>query len=72
MTNADIKEFKQFVKEVLISKYELTEMEAHLAIKRYYLTTALMKEHHYVGHDSVDEWAGFIYDEWRDKQVLTM
>ncbi len=72
MTNADIREFKQFVKEVLVKKYGFTEIEAHQAVKNSYLTIALKKDNNYVEHDTVDEWADFIYDEWSGNQLLMM
>lgn len=64
MTKTEIKEFKDFVQEVLIKKYHLSELEAQRAVRNSYLSTALARDCDYVEHDTVEEWADYVYDEF--------
>lgn len=72
MTNAEIKEFKGFVKDVLIRKYNMNEVEAYRAVQNSYLSEALRRDKNYVEHDTVEEWAEFINDEVNRSELLMM
>ena len=37
MNNTEIKEFKKYVRETLVKKYNMTEVEAHRAVRDSYL-----------------------------------
>lgn len=67
MTDSDIKEFKAFILEVLIEKYHLIKSEAQQAINNSYLTKQLNMDKNFVSHDTVEEWAEYIYGEMRCK-----
>ena len=72
MTNVEIKEFKGFVKDVLIRKYNMNEVEAYRAVQNSYLSEALRRDKNYVEHDTVEEWAEFINDEVNNSELLMM
>lgn len=72
MTNVEIKEFKGFVKDVLIRKYNMNEVEAYRAVQNSYLSEALRRDKNYVEHDTVEEWAEFINDEVNRSELLMM
>lgn len=72
MTNAEINEFKEFVGDVLVKKYNMNEIEAHCAIRDSYLSKALMQDKDYVVHDTVEEWADFIYAEVNRIDLMMM
>ena len=72
MTNVEIKEFKGFVKDVLIRKYNMNEVEAYRAVQNSYLSEALRRDKNYVEHDTVEEWAEFINDEVNHSELLMM
>ena len=52
MTIADIAEFKGFVKDTLIKKYDMNEMEAACAVRDSCLSEALETDNDFVEHDS--------------------
>ena len=52
MNNTEIKEFKKYVRETLVKKYNMTEVEAHRAVSDSYLSSALQRDKDYVEHDS--------------------
>ena len=64
MTNADIREFKGFIEEVLVKHYHMDEATAHKAVVSSYLSEALKKDPEYADHESVEEWAEIVYIEW--------
>lgn len=72
MTNAEIKEFKRFVRETLMKKYHMTEIEAQRAVRDSYLSKALKRDSGYVEHDTVEEWADFVYEEINQQELLMM
>lgn len=72
MTNAEIREFKDFVKDVLIRQYNMNEVEAHRAVRDSYLSEALRRDKAYVEHDTVEEWAEFIHEEVTNNMLLMM
>lgn len=72
MTNAEIREFKRFVKDTLVRDYNMTEIEAHRAVQNSYLSEALRRDKNYVEHDTVQEWAEFIYNEISETELLRM
>ena len=43
MTNADIREFKEFIKEVLVEHYHIDKTIAHKVVVNSYLSEALKK-----------------------------
>ena len=63
MNDSDINDFKRFVGESLMKKYHMTEIEARRAVRDSYLSQALKRDPGYVDHDTVEEWADFIYGE---------
>ena len=63
MTIADIAEFKGFVKDTLIKKYDMNEMEAACAVRDSCLSEALETDNDFVEHDTIEDWAAFIYEE---------
>ena len=69
-TNVEIKEFKGFVKDVLIRKYNMNEVEAYRAVQNSYLSEVLRRDKNYVEHDTVEEWADFINDEVTHNELL--
>lgn len=72
MTNAEIREFKSFVKDVLIKQYNMNEVEAHRAVRNSYLSEALRRDKGYVEHDTVEEWAEYIHKEVTNSALLMM
>lgn len=72
MTNADIKEFKKYVKDTLIRNYCMSEIEASRAVRDSYLSKALATDKDFVEHDTVEEWAEFIYNEVNCETLLMM
>lgn len=72
MTNAEIREFKGFVKETLMREYNMNEVEAHRAVQNSYLSEALRRDKNYVEHDTVQEWAEFIYNEISEAELIRM
>jgi hypothetical protein len=72
MNNAEIKEFKDFVRDTLINKYHMSEIEAAYAVRDSYLSTALKVDRDFVEHDTVEEWADFIYDKVNCTGLLMM
>lgn len=72
MTNAEIKEFKKFVREILVIKYHMNELEAQRAVRDSYLSVALKRDRGYVEHDSVEEWAEFVYEEVKNVELIEM
>ena len=64
MTNADIREFKGFIEEVLIKHYHMDETTARKAVVNSYLSEALRKDPEYANHESIEEWAEIVYIEW--------
>lgn len=69
MTDSDINDFKRFTEETLMNKYHMTEIEAHRAIRDSYLPQALKRDPGYVDHDTVEEWADFIYGEIKKNKI---
>jgi hypothetical protein len=63
MTNAEIKEFKRFVRDTLVKKYHMNELEAERAVRCSYLSSALMTDKDFVEHDTVEEWADYVFEE---------
>ena len=72
MNNAEISEFKKFVRQTLMKKYRMSELEAQRAVCDSYLSLALKRDKGYVEHDSVEEWADFVYEEYRNEKLLQM
>lgn len=72
MTNAEIKEFKKYVKETLMKKYHMNEIEAIRAVRDSYMSQALRTDKDFVEHDTVEEWADIIYDEVNSEELLRM
>lgn len=57
MTNAEIEEFKMYVRDTLVKTYHMNEIEAMRAVRDSYLSKALEKDKGFVEHDTVEEWA---------------
>ena len=55
MTNAEIREFKSYVRDTLVRKYHLNEVEAVRAVRDSYLSKALAMDKDFVDHDTVEE-----------------
>lgn len=72
MTSAEIKEFKKYVKETLMKKYHMNEIEATRAVRDSYMSQALRTDKDFVEHDTVEEWADIIYDEVNSEELLRM
>lgn len=72
MTNAEIKEFKKYVKETLMKKYNMNEIEAVRAVRNSYMSQALKMDKDFVEHDTVEEWADIIFDEINSEELLMM
>jgi hypothetical protein len=72
MKETEIKEFKHFVRDTLINKYHMNEIEATRAVRDSYLSCALKMDKDFVEHDTVEEWADFIYNEVNQAELLMM
>lgn len=72
MTNAQIREFKKFVRETLVNKYHMNEVEAQRAVRDSHLSAALQFDKDYVEHDTVEEWARFIFEETNGIELMRM
>ena len=72
MTKVEIREFKKYVREVLIKKYHLSELEAQRAVHNSYLSETLSRDCDYVEHDTVEEWADYVYDEVHGTHLMQM
>lgn len=72
MTKAEIREFKGFVKDALIREFNMNELEAHHAVQNSYLSEALRRDRDYVEHDTVEEWAEFIFRENNQTELMRM
>lgn len=65
MTNADIREFKGFIEEVLVKHYNMDEATAHKVVVNSYLSEVLREDPEYANHESFEEWAEIVYIEWK-------
>jgi hypothetical protein len=72
MTKSEIKEFKGFVRDTLMREYKMNELEAYRAVQDSYLSEALQRDSDYVEHDTVEEWAEFIFNEVSQRVLLRM
>ncbi|MCX4378606.1 MAG: hypothetical protein OSJ61_20905 [Lachnospiraceae bacterium] len=72
MTNAEIREFKRFVKDTLVREYSMNEVEAYRAVQNSYLSEALRRDKNYVEHDTVQEWDELIYNEINETELMRM
>lgn len=72
MTNAEIREFKKYVRDTLVKKYHMSEIEAARAVRNSYMASALERDKDFVEHDTVEEWADIIYDEIKNPKLLMM
>ena len=72
MTKSEIKEFKGFVRDTLMREYRMNELEAYRAVQDSYLSEALQRDSDYVEHDTVEEWAEFIFNEFSQRVLLRM
>lgn len=72
MTNAEIREFKKYVRDTLVKNYHMNEIEAARAVRDSYLSQALANDSDFVEHDTIDEWAEFVYDEINGEVLLRM
>lgn len=72
MTKVEIREFKKYVREVLIKKYHLSELEAQRAVHNSYLSETLSRDCDYVEHDTAEEWADYVYDEVHGTHLMQM
>ncbi len=72
MTKSEIKEFKGFVRDTLMREYKMNELEAYRAVQDSYLSEALWRDSDYVEHDTVEEWAEFIFNEVSQRVLLRM
>lgn len=72
MTKSEIKEFKGFVRDTLMSEYKMNELVAYRAVQDSYLSEALQRDSDYVEHDTVEEWAEFIFNEVSQRVLLRM
>lgn len=72
MTKVEIQKFKKFVRDTLVNKYHMTEIDAQRAVRDSYLSKALKQDRDYVEHDSVEEWAGFIFEEVSRTELIRM
>lgn len=70
MTTSDIREFKGYVKEVLVRDYHMDKTDAHRAVVNSYLSKALRKDKNYADHESIEEWAEIVYCELKNKQLV--
>ncbi|MBD5462242.1 MAG: hypothetical protein HDR24_04175 [Lachnospiraceae bacterium] len=69
MNRAEIKEFKHFVVECLIKTYNMDEVSATRAVRDSYLSKALVNDPDYTMHDTVEEWASYVYHEIAKENV---
>ena len=67
-----ILEFKKYVVQSLISKYKMDELSAAKAVRNSYLSIALSNDPDYIMHDTVEEWADYIYEESAEDVLLQM
>lgn len=72
MTNAEIKEFKKYVRDTLVKVYCMNEIEASRAVQSSYLSKALVMDRSFVEHDTVEEWAEFIFEEVKGEKLIMM
>lgn len=72
MTSVQIKEFKKFVKQTLMKTYHMSEIDAQRAVRDSYLSQALKRDKNYVEHDTIEEWAEFIYNELQSEELIQM
>lgn len=72
MSGAEIKEFKKYVAQCLVKQYGMSEIQAFKAVRNSYLSIALKKDPDYVIHDTVEEWADYVYNEKNREELLEM
>ena len=53
-------------------EYKMNELEAYRAVQDSYLSEALQRDSDYVEHDTVEEWAEFIFNEVSQRGLLRM
>ena len=70
MTTSDIREFKGYVKRVLVRDYHMTKFAAHRAVVNSYLSKVLKNDKNYADHESVEEWAEIVYCELQNKRMM--
>lgn len=72
MTSTGIREFKKYICEELVKKYHMSETEAHRAIQDSYLSEALKRDSGFADHDTIEEWADSIYEEYNQEKLMQM
>ena len=72
MTNAEIREFESYGRDSLVRECHLSGVGAARAVRDSYLSKALAMDKDFVDHDTVEEWAEFIYDEINHESLLMM
>lgn len=72
MNREEIKEFKQNVVDCLVKKHHMTEFEAFKAVRDSYLSKMLKWDSDFVMHDTVEEWAKYIFQEHEEEILLEM
>ena len=72
MNSKEIKDFKKYVVQQIITKYHIDEMTAFKAVRDSYLSQALKRDLDYVMHDTVEEWADYVYNEMIEEELLQM
>ena len=50
----------------------MNEVEAYRAVQNSYLSESLRRYKNYVEHDTVQEWAEFIYNEINETELMRM
>ena len=50
----------------------MSETEAHRAIQDSYLSEALKRDNGFADHDTIEEWADSIYEEYNQEKLMQM
>ena len=67
-----LRESPLYLRIHILYLHNMTEVEAHRAVRDSYLSSALQRDKDYVEHDTVEEWADFIYDEVHGEHLMQM
>lgn len=69
MTNEAIKKFKKYLCEEIMDRYHISEIEAYNAVKKSYLSKILKRDPDFVDHDTLEEWATLVFEEWKENKM---
>ncbi len=68
----DAKEYMNSVINVIVKKYNLSEIESYKAVKKSFLYDSLLKFPDETLHDDIETNADFVYQDYTSEHLLQM